>query len=95
MFICLKQTFLDLLLENEVFDFDDKGWKRRVKDSVLSEFDFDAIGYPFGKTDVSRDELEVMINRDGSWIGRNYCLLTKNCHDFCNFLLPLHWIPYY
>ena len=81
MFICLKQTFLDLLLENEVFDFNDKGWKRRIKDSVLSEFDFDAIGYPFGRTYASSDELEKIFLKQIKNIFDDYLHSFRNIEN--------------
>ena len=80
-------THAGLLLDDEVFDYDDKGWKRRYKNDVLSEFDFNAKGYPSGSTNEGPDELQNKIIEDGNWSEGTYLFFTHNCHHFVTFCL--------
>lgn len=90
-----------LLLNNDIFEYGDKGWKRHVNIGMDRDYDWkripvDAISYGdkdvlfgllIGRTDISPNELEEIIDENGEWTSENYNLYFHNCHNFVDWCI--------
>lgn len=83
-----------LLLNTDVFEFDQKGWHRRKdvgRDYITEEkhkFDWDILGSKVnGTTKVSPDQLEEIIKSESKWEIGTYNVLKHNCHQFVMYCL--------
>ena len=75
------------LIDRDLFEYDQDGWKRHKDRGRDPDYDWDKIGNALnGTTYVSPDELQAIINNSGDWSG-NYNVLTHNCQDFVRFCL--------
>ena len=83
-----------LLLNKDLFEYDYKTYSRHRNVGRDNSFDWDELGEALhGSTNISPDELEAAIIRDGSWFFGQYNVLTHNCHDFVKFCLKIIGCP--
>ena len=75
------------LINRDLFEYDQNGWKRHKDRGRDPDYDWDKIGNALnGTTYVSPDELQAAIDKSGDWRG-NYNLRKHNCQDFAQFCL--------
>ena len=76
-----------LLLNEDLFEYNLQ-FSRHKNVGRDSSFDWEELGEELhGTTNISPDELEIAIVKDGSWFFGHYNLFKHNCHDFVKFCL--------
>ena len=80
-----------LLLDNDIFEYGDKGYARHRDVGQDPNYDWksvpvDRLGmntlFYVGRTNISPDDLEKMIIENGSWTGEKYNYIFHNCQSF-------------
>lgn len=88
-----KVSHAALLLGDQIFEYGVNGWERNLADSKKKkEFDWNYLGTDlYGVTQVSPDQLQQIIEADGTWNGvfslHPYTPTGHNCHKFVMFCL--------
>ena len=76
------------LLNQDVFEYDNKGWKRIKNVGKIAEYDWDSLGISLnGTTYFTPQELEKAILKSGKWSGSKFDLEKQNSQDFVQFCL--------
>ena len=76
------------LLDNDIFEYTNIGFRRYKNTGRSSSFDWDALGNTYnGTTSVTPDQLEEIILKCGEWTKEKYNFTSHNCHDFIQFCM--------
>ena len=88
--VCIK-------LKNDIFEYgvnsevyDKKEFERHKNVGKVPQFDWKYLGKQLnGLTEITPDDLEIAIKKDGVWAPGSYNILSHNCHDFVQFCLKI------
>jgi hypothetical protein len=76
------------LIHKDIFEYDEKGWKRVKNAGKLGEYDWDSLGISLnGTTYYTPDEVEKAILKSGKWSASNFDVEKQNSQDFVQFCL--------
>ena len=85
-----------LLLENDIFEYGKKGYKRRRNVGMIKDYDWyrkPIIAYNedaqvfIGRTNVSPDDLEEIIDDSNKWTDDEYDFMSHNCQNFVRWCI--------
>ena len=88
--VCIK-------LRKDIFEYgvnseenDKKKYERHKNVGWDPQFDWHYLGKQLnGVTEITPDDLELAIKKDGVWGPGSYNILSHNCHDFVQFCLRI------
>ena len=83
-----ESKLLCFLLNQDIFEYDNKGWKRIKNIGKSSDYDWDSLGISLnGTTFANPDFVESAILKSGKWSGNKFDLNKQGSHDFVQFCL--------